>query len=766
MANGTILFGSGKPRTNDSADPATLRPDVFALLRNVDPFYHGLRKRSGRLRLSTSAIAPANQAVSQVTSLVPYDLLVAGTRYSGILASDGRYFWTISYSAGVSQSNALCDAEGTKVDMGAGSVGSIWRGENHGAFCYLQNGEDKPQMLYFSSGLKMIQAGVEKPVLDGGETIASEADGAGYFSAGDIIYLRWAHKNVTTGVISNPSIVNSDPAGAGLYGGDSIGSISITIGAGHDNFRLSAVAESTQSGVDRLVIYRTRAQADAASDPEFWYDGEVTTNRSGDAVWDNADSGLHDESLTTSMWTDLENARVERDVPPVCTLLKSHGMRMWYAGAGTTVSPYTALPLNLVVFSDYDRPEYVAYVDQQTKHYDGTYIPTNGDVMAMIPSADRMLVLSKDVALQVTGVTPTFWAGMIGTNAGCIGNDAATSGDGIAYWASREGVYAYSGGQLIRLTHQILDTTYGNLRTAGLSGVIACYYPTKKQVWVSAQYGTATTNDVMLVYQVAGEDSGWVVYDGYRCKAMCCARTVHENTTTPYMYVVDGSNILYQCDVGDTDGADDVTGAMTSGTRSGTFTSSTGNTNITDSTASFYSGGSKLLGAPVWVYDADGGNVQLTYVTSNTGTALTVSPVMTGTPAAGWHYEVGGIGMRLVSAGVKKPVPDGYATIGAKSIALHIDRAVGGSTYSGSDTAYCYLLLDGATSIVTGDTKRTVALGDGTKILDFPAQDFGVADQREAGMAQVCIENYQTDRPILIRGIVFNYDAAGVYGSA
>jgi hypothetical protein len=86
--------------------------------------------------------------------------------------------------------------------------------------------------------------------------------------------------------------------------------------------------------------------------------------------------------------------------------------------------------------------------------------------------------------------------------------------------------------------------------------------------------------------------------------------------------------------------------APTTGTVSGTATAGA-STTLTDSGASFYTTGAGLAGVPVAVQDPATGLWQWRRIASNTGTVLTLDTIngtaWADTPAATWHYVVGGI---------------------------------------------------------------------------------------------------------------------------
>ena len=750
-----MMLGGGRPHMNDTADPTVLDANTFPVLRNVDPFYRELRKRNGRIRVLAAPIAPSDQAVATVTTLIPYDITVSGTRYTGLLCSDGQYFWTITGTSGAAVNSAALTIGGAKYS--SGTAGTTWRGVCRGAYMYLVNGKDKPLCLYYSSGLKLFQAGVEPPDTDG--TIANNNNGSGNLAAG-IYYVRWAYKNSTTGRKSNLSAPTS--------AGDDIGTVKVTVT--NDNLIVTGISAPSQAGVDRLLIYRTPNSATAAEQTDLYLDAEVTLT-SGDVTWNQktgataggtGGAGLTDDTLVEaeSAWTDFELQLTERDVPPCCTHIELYGNRAWYGGAGTgSVAPYDNAPADRIFFSNADVPDYVAYTDQQSDFYDSTTLPTGGGVVGLCTTGDRLLALCADECFETIGNAPQFYTADIGRGVGAIAADGQVGVEGIAFFASRSGIYVHAMGQsgASSLTRDALDNLWASLTTAYLSSINAVYYAAKSQVWFFLNL--ASSDGAVLVWQIAGDESGWSVYDGFfYIITACAARTVHENTTTQYLYCIDTYNHLYLCDYGTNDAALDLaaTAALTGSKRNGTVSHTNTANTLKDTTATFYTTGSGLAGAPIWKRSTTGANPELRYITGNTATVLAVSSNWTNAPVVGDKYEIGGIGYRIVGpAAIAAQQGDGFHVVNAERLHLQIER----DGYEGSDTAYAYLLVDGATSITTGDTKKTFELGDADNIGNWPSVAFGGDDEKGNGTVQACIENYQTERAVRIRKMILVYKA-------
>ena len=754
---------------NDTLPPASLPPTVFAELRNVDPFYRkDLRKRNGRQRVLTTTLTPSDKTAAVVTSMVPYDIEYGGTRYSGLVLSDGRYLWCLYHSgSAVTQTANLYDA-------GSGNSGSRWRGFNHKGVCYLTNAAHAVLALRVTAGpvFNIIESGVRTPTTaqatsfgTPGEINSWSVSGTARYTAGQIVYIRVSFYNANAAVEGNPSAVSTDA--------DSIGTWKVTVQAAEDDIRIPVPARSTlglteTNGEDWYVrIYVSPAASAAYASTDLYLDGEVDLHATNVTNYYLGSSGVSDDEAMSrtseSIWTwpgdEDGNPRIERDTPPICKCMAFYANRGWYGGAGTAVSPHGALPRNYIAFSEYDTPENVAYTDQQSQHWNGTHVPTRGDVNALTYAADRLIVLSANDAFSVWGSEPKFSLSEAITGHGCTGPDAAGCGSDAAFYLSRDGVYAFVSASIQSITHDVLDTAYAALDSDGLAYGVVVYYPEKRQVWCFARSSGATVQDTALVYQLGPEGGGWVVMDGIWATIASTARNVHENTSTEYLYALhsftDGDalacSILYLMDAGDNDGGLDVAGAMDGGTRTGTVTSAS-STTITDSGASFYNTGAKLKGAALWVTDANGGNAQLRYITTNNGTQLTVNAAWDTNPSAGWLYHVGGIHQKIVTPAMTA-LGDGWLYVVVSGVQMEIDRM----SYTDDAVVYVYPLIDRASSIVTGETKATANIGNAT-IGDWPVAAFTSGLTTRAGEAQVVIESYQGDRPVRIRKIAVPYE--------
>lgn len=761
----------GMVRMNESLPPSSLPITLMAMLRNTDPYFESFTKRNGRKRLLTTSLQPASGATAGlITSAVAYDVTYSGVRHSGVILTDGRYHWAI-YQNGtaITQSAMLYDA-------GSGNSGTKWRGQNYDECCYLTNGESAVLALHVSGTaasptFSIIEAGIRKPTTTQCATFTvAEADSAvARYTVGQVVYLRISFYNSTTGVEGNASDVTA--------AGDNLGTWKVTISGSNDNILITVPGLTdlaAQSGVDTVIVYASVASTTAGSKVGMYYDGEITV-QAGTTTCTYSMSALTVGGVTRlgvitdtglleseSMW-DVEptsgDPRIEKDTPPICKVMQSGGMRMWYGGAGTSVSPHVSVPKNFVAFSDYGEPEHVAYTNQEQDHYNGTYLPTRGDVIALGRAGDKLAILSRDDAFAAWGLEPKFTLAEVDTGHGCVGNDATAQGEDSTLFLSRDGVYVFNPNGVVPLTHNVLDNTYATQAALGITGACGVYSAAKRQVWF---FFPNSTDGTALVHQI-GTSPGWVIYDGLFATCACAARGVHvdpASDSAEYLYLIhsftdeDAStcNLMYLLDSGTSDGAVSVATTMDASTRTGTVTHTNSTTTLRDDAATFYATGAKLKGAPVWKTSSTGAAAELRYITGNTATVLTVNSAWTTTPAVGDKYHVGGIGLRVVTGSIIA-VADGFFPLSFKGVQLQIDR----QSYSDDAVVYCYPLMNRATAITSGETKPTINIGSTTE-LDSPVCGFTSALTTRGREGQICIENYQGDRAIKILRIAALYD--------
>lgn len=119
------------------------------------------------------------------------------------------------------------------------------------------------------------------------------------------------------------------------------------------------------------------------------------------------------------------------------------GPPLWNIG----LPPGAVEPLDISTrgqFADLD--EYLLQPVDVPSRYD------SDPVVALLPTPGPLLVLKGASVYGIYGTYPSYEQTLLTTGAGCVDLRSAISVDGIAYWAGRDGIYMYSGGQIQPLT--------------------------------------------------------------------------------------------------------------------------------------------------------------------------------------------------------------------------------------------------------------------------------------------------------------------------
>jgi len=91
-------------------------------------------------------------------------------------------------------------------------------------------------------------------------------------------------------------------------------------------------------------------------------------------------------------------------------------------------------------------------------------------VIALLPTPGPLLVLKGASVYGIYGTYPSYEQTILTTGAGCIDLRSAISVDGIAYWAGRDGVFLYSGGQIVPLTRGRIEREWQALMRGYVAG--------------------------------------------------------------------------------------------------------------------------------------------------------------------------------------------------------------------------------------------------------------------------------------------------------
>lgn len=104
-------------------------------------------------------------------------------------------------------------------------------------------------------------------------------------------------------------------------------------------------------------------------------------------------------------------------------------------------------------------------------------VPATNDpdrCVAVLSTPGPLLVLKQDSVYGISGVYPTFEQSLITKGAGCIDRRSAVSVDGVAFWAGKDGVYAYRDGRVVSLSRNKIDTEWRSLMRGWQASTSGC----------------------------------------------------------------------------------------------------------------------------------------------------------------------------------------------------------------------------------------------------------------------------------------------------
>ena len=213
-------------------------------------------------------------------------------------------------------------------------------------------------------------------------------------------------------------------------------------------------------------------------------------------------------STATSGFSTANNPTASR-----LTLVSPTTRHLVHLGTETTIGDTTTQDDMFIRFSD----------QEDIDDYTATAINSAGDfrlqdgtkIMGAIKAKETILVFTDNAVytMKFIGAPFTFGFEQVGTNCGLIGKNAVVEQDGVAYWMSSNGFFAYDGTvrtlpcSVQDFVFDSADTTKGQQINAGLNNQyteIVWYYPSS-----GAEY-----NDKYVVYNYGEGQFGQVWYTG------------------------------------------------------------------------------------------------------------------------------------------------------------------------------------------------------------------------------------------------------------
>jgi len=213
-------------------------------------------------------------------------------------------------------------------------------------------------------------------------------------------------------------------------------------------------------------------------------------------------------STTTSGFSTSNNPTASR-----LTLVSPTTRHLVHLGTETTIGTATTQDDMFIRFSD----------QEDINDYTTTAINSAGDfrlqdgtkIMGALKAKETILVWTDNAlyTMKFIGAPFTFGFEQVGTNCGLIGKNAVVEIDGVAYWMSSNGFFAYDGTvrtlpcSVQDFVFDSADTTKGQQIYAGLNNQyneIVWYYPSQ-----GSEY-----NDKYVIYNYGEGQPGQIWYTG------------------------------------------------------------------------------------------------------------------------------------------------------------------------------------------------------------------------------------------------------------
>lgn len=268
--------------------------------------------------------------------------------------------------------------------------------------------------------------------------------------------------------------------------------------------------------------------------------------------------------------------------------------------------------------------------------------PNDGDtIVGLVSAFGRLFVFKRFSFYQLSGTDPNSWfVSLVSNDFGLSSMRSVVFAEGALYWwGGAKGLCAYDGsGQPVSLGKQFLSTAIAGdvLNHIGLTSVSAAVDQANQTLLFAVpEFGTTrNTRIIPFNYRLRRFASElWNPFDTY-------ALWVAEDSTHLISIRMGGyAGQAFNWWVGANDG-------VPSGSSHGTITSTT-NTTLTDSAATFLTTGGKLIERYVYAVSSDRRTVQRRRIIANTATVLTISAAWDTNPNSTYTYVVGGIDFQL-----------------------------------------------------------------------------------------------------------------------
>ena len=268
------------------------------------------------------------------------------------------------------------------------------------------------------------------------------------------------------------------------------------------------------------------AASDVSLEPGLWSFSNfgqvlIATIANGKTfTWNAGDAArlITRASTTTSGFETTNNPTATR-----VTLVSPTTRHLIHLGTETTIGDTTTQDDMFIRFSDQENindytPTAINSAGSQ-RLQDGTKI------IGALKAKETILVWTDNAlyTMKFIGAPFTFGFEQVGTNCGLIGKNAAVEIDGVAYWMSSNGFFAFDGTvrslpcSVEDYVYDNIDTTKGQQIYAGIDNLhteVIWYYPTQgsdyNDQYVVFNYGESTTANIPVWYTGTEARTTWI----------------------------------------------------------------------------------------------------------------------------------------------------------------------------------------------------------------------------------------------------------------
>lgn len=287
---------------------------------------------------------------------------------------------------------------------------------------------------------------------------------------------------------------------------------------------------------------------------------------------------------------------------------------------------------------------------------------------------ERLIVFKRNAIYALDGDDPQTWEiRLIDNTIGCVAAASIAYSNNKLFWMSLKGPQMWIlGGGIIDITSQLVGPQFdgSHVNIDDLDSSIAISSPAEDYVgWAIKPIG-ASVNTLIIPFHTKLDRwmaTEWNIVD------VASACVITDSNGRKFPMIADHDGFVYQLGVQTSDG-------VPSGEDSNGSVTGSGNTTLTDSTATWTT--NCFAGRYVYVWNTANGvrNAQRRKIVSNTATELTVSSAWTSNPGVGEQYQIGGIlldvrtGFRDGGGGFfKKRIEFAFLTIGVSDVGNNLE---------------------------------------------------------------------------------------------